>query len=434
MHKYFFVLGNNHSLSKIEILILLKNLLIDSKVITSSSEILIIETSCEINLNDLINKLGGTIKIGEIIDNFGVEMFFESNEGILTDINLLSKLFNPELDKLTFGISIYNGGSRVSNIQKIYPKVMKLLPKIKHFLQESYKTNFFKSHERFISSVSVERNRLLTDGFELVICVGEKTVYLGKSLVVQDFEDYSFRDYQRPKRDTKVGMIPPKLAKIMINMSGSDIYQTILDPFCGNGTIIQELMLLGYTNIIGSDYLAEQIQKTKQNIDWLFNNYPDLDQKNFNINILESDVRKLNSTISPANIDAIITEPFLGSPKLKHFNDSKVQGEISKLESLYLNAFLQFKSLLKPNGKVVIIFPVFKFGGSTRYLDILPQLLKLGFNILDFRNNTEYNELHLEITDRGSIIYFRPDQIISREIFIFQWIQKDLNLRPLQCE
>lgn len=420
MHKYFFVLGNNHSLSKIEILILLKNSLIDPKIIASSSEILIIETSCEINPNDLINKLGGTIKIGEIIDNFRVEKFFETNEEILTDINLLSKLFDPELDKLTFGISVYNAGSRVSTIQKIYPKVMKSLPKIKHFLQSSYKTNFFKSHERFISSVSVEKNRLLTDGFELVICVGEETVYLGKSLVVQDFADYSFRDYERPERDTKAGMIPPKLAKIMINMSRLDINQIVLDPFCGNGTIIQELVLLRFKNIIGSDYVAEQIQKTKQNINWLFNNYPDLDLKNFNINIFESDVRKLSEILSPANIDAIITEPFLGSSQLKHFNNQKVQEEILKLENLYLDAFSQFKSLLKPKGKVVIIFPVFKFGSSTYYLNILPQLLKLGFNILDFRNHSKYNKLHLEITDRGSIIYFRPDQIISREIFIFQ--------------
>lgn len=107
MPQYFFVLGNNHTLSKIEIITVLKNLPVDFKIISTSSEILIIETGLEINPNDLIKKLGGTIKIGEIVNSFTVDKFLESSEEILTDIDLLSKLFDPQLEKLTFGISVY---------------------------------------------------------------------------------------------------------------------------------------------------------------------------------------------------------------------------------------------------------------------------------------------------------------------------------------
>lgn len=328
-------------------------------------------------------------------------------------MNLLSKLFDPSLQKLTFGISFYKNDT-AENINQIYPPIMKLLPEIKHFLGSSYKVNFFKSHERYISSVSVNKNKLLTDGFELIIIVCENQIFLGKTLAVQDFEDYSFRDYQRPERDMNEGIMPPKLAKIMINLSRAQKDQNILDPFCGNGTIIQELILLGYKNITGSDFSKEQILKTKQNLDWLFEKYQNLEKSEFNINIFESDVKILKNKIPENSIDTIITEPFLGSSNLKHFSLERVEEEIRTLEKLYISAFLEFKKILNSDGVIVIIFPVFKIAGKEHFLNILPQILRLGFKINDF---TKY--LQLETTSRGSIIYSRPNQLVNREIFVF---------------
>lgn len=421
MYQYFFVLGNNHSLSKIEILSLLDKLHIKMRLISSSGEVLVIESDSEISAPEILKTLGGTIKAGKIIETVPINKFLETYETKLTDIKILSKLFDPELNKLTFGISVYNSDSTISNINKIFPLVIKLLPRLKSFLETSYKTSFFRSHERVISSVSVIKNHLITKGFELVICVTEDSVYLGKTLAVQDFEDYSFRDYKRPGRDQKAGMIPPKLAKIMINISGVDYNKTILDPFCGNGTILQELILLGYKNIIGADYQAEQINKTKQNISWLFEQYRDLIKSDFSIKTFQSDVRKLSTFLPSKSIDAIITEPFLGSPKSKSFNITQIENEIAILEKLYLDAFYQFKTLLSTNGKIVVIFPVYKLGNNFHFLNILPQISKLGFSLVDFRQNPVFNNLQLEVTERGSIIYSRPNQTISREIFIFQW-------------
>ncbi|MFA5933072.1 MAG: methyltransferase domain-containing protein [Microgenomates group bacterium] len=419
MHKYFFVLGNNHSLSKVEILALLDKHQ-KSKIITSSQEIFILETSQEIDSQNLMTKLGGTIKIGEIIDSIPFEKFSEQFGSLVTDLDFLSKLFDPQLTKLSFGISIYNAGTPISHINQVFPQAIKTLPKMKQFLQDSYKVNFFKSHERYISSVSVVKNKLISDGFELDICVEENTVYFGKTLAVQNFEDYSFRDYRRPGRDTEAGMLPPKLAKIMINIAGKELDDTILDPFCGNGTILQELILLDYKNIIGTDFKKDQIEKTNQNIDWLFQQYPDLKRSEFNIKAFQYDVRKLSKAFGEKSIDVIITEPFLGSPKSKHFNIGQIENEIKILEKLYLDAFYQFKSLLNSDGKIVIIFPTFKLGNILHTLNILPQLSKLGFTPVNFQKNSVNEELHLEITDRGSIIYFRPDQTVHREIFVFQ--------------
>lgn len=412
MHKYFFVLGRNYNLSKTEIQTLLNKLNSEPRIILDSKEVLILETVDKLDTENLLKALGGTIKIGEILEDYPTDEFIKNYKTLLIDINLLSRLFDPSLQKLTFGISFYKNDT-AENINQIYPPVMKLLPEIKHFLQSSYKASFFKSQERYISSVSVNKNKLLTDGFELIIIASENQVYLGKTLAVQDFEDYSFRDYQRPKRDMNEGIMPPKLAKIMINLSGANIDQNILDPFCGNGTIIQELILLGYKNITGSDLSKDQVLKTIENIDWLFEKYKNLGRSDYNIKIFESDVKILKNKIAENSIDAIITEPFLGSSNLKHFSPERVEEEIRTLEKLYLSAFLEFKKILKSDGKIVIIFPVFKIGGKEHFLNILPQILRLGFSIKDFTK-----DLQLETTPKGSIIYSRPNQIVNREIFI----------------
>lgn len=410
MHKYFFVLGRNFDLSKTEIITLLNILNFNPKIILISKEVLIIETAEKMDAENLLKTLGGTIKIGEILENYPTDEFIKNYKTLLIDINLLSQLFDPSLQKLTFGFSFYKNDT-AENINQIYPPIMKLLPEIKHFLGQSYKVNFFKSHERYISSVSVNKNKLLTDGFELIIITTEKEVFLGKTLSVQDFEDYSFRDYQRPERDMNEGIMPPKLAKIMINLSGADKNQAILDPFCGNGTIIQELILLGFKNIIGSDFSKDQVLKTIENIDWLFEKYQNLKKQEFNIKIFESDVKILKNKVAENSIDAIITEPFLGSSNLKHFSPERVEEEIRTLEKLYFSAFLEFKKILKSDGKIVIIFPVFKSGGKEHFLNILPQILRLGFSIKDLQS---------EVTPRGSIIYSRPNQLVNREIFVYE--------------
>src|SRR5438132_1608433 len=80
---------------------------------------------------------------------------------------------------------------------------------------------------------------------------------LAQTVKVQDIAAYAQRDQARPKRYAKVGMLPPKLAQIIINLAvgrlpdnqlasicdipaGEQIPRphlelTLLDPFCGTG-------------------------------------------------------------------------------------------------------------------------------------------------------------------------------------------------------
>ena len=78
---------------------------------------------------------------------------------------------------------------------------------------------------------------------EIVVIKGHDKVFIGKTVAIQDIENYTKRDYERPARDAKTGMLPPKLAQIMINLGGLTkidhdqeethaVQHTLYDPFC----------------------------------------------------------------------------------------------------------------------------------------------------------------------------------------------------------
>src|SRR5581483_10351866 len=218
------------------------------------------------------------------------------------------------------------------------------------------KSHFSNHTDQYLSSASVKKNKLLTDGAEIIILVSKDKLLVGKTLAVQEFEEFSKRDFGRPVRDMQSGVMPPKLARMMINIATGTHDKTILDPFCGSGTVLQEAVLLRYTNLYGTDNSEKAIEDSKINVEWLKKRFSDLP---INIHIEKYDVRKLSGLFSTETIDAIITEPYLG-PNFKthpHFKDILLIQE--ELKKLYLSAFKEFAKILKQNGTVLMIFPVF---------------------------------------------------------------------------
>ena len=86
---------------------------------------------------------------------------------------------------------------------------------------------------------------------------------------VQDIDAYARRDQSRPARDARVGMLPPKLAQILINLCGLlPKNSTILDPFCGTGVVLQEALLMNY-RAYGTDLEPRMIEYSEKNLEWL---------------------------------------------------------------------------------------------------------------------------------------------------------------------
>ncbi len=344
------------------------------KILSRRDNVLILETKEGFEPKELMEKLGGTIKIGRIA---------ESGYGAEDIAKLIMDNISDHEGKSYFGISFYDNS--------LYKKHKNLGAEVKkYFKEQGVSVRWVVSRDKALSSVVVKKNKLVSDrGAEICLLPGA----IGITQAIQEFEDYSRRDYGRPARDSRSGMIPPKLAKMMINLAGQKYDKKLLDPFCGSGTILAEALLMGYEDVMGSDKSEKAVSDSEANLDWLGK-----EAEVFNV-----DVRSLSKRIEANSIDAIITEPYLGPPLRCGEKESEIRKNINELESLYAASFQEFKKVLKEGGKVVIIFPVFKYNGKEINLNMMGSVRKIGFERLN----------------KERLLYARPDQRVMREIIIF---------------
>jgi len=404
--QYCFILGHNPTLSIAEISQVLKN---DFRLIELSARVLIIESPREMNPEALQQRLGGTIKIGQSIKEISAQDLLAFRSDIAGLLKQNKKIF--------FGFSLYSLESHETT-RKYQLQIKSLAMETKKALKNlGLSSRWVDSKDEALSSVVVQKNRLLTQGAEFCFLIGADKIYLAKTLSCQEVEEYSYYDFGRPARSMKQGMLPPKLAKIMINLAQAPQTGIILDPFCGVGTVLQEAIKMGYRNLIGTDIDEGAIKRTITNINWL-SDQQKINFSDFNLKIFPADARVLSQLLIPGSIDAIVTEPYLGPVKISSFKFS-ISKIIKELSELYLAAFRELKQVLKKDGRLVIVFPVFKEGAKLHYLPIIDEVKKHGWQIVDpIPENFRQNPI-IKTTSRRSVIYSRPDQMVLREIFIF---------------
>jgi tRNA G10 N-methylase Trm11 len=345
--------------------------------------------STDKNSSDLINILGGTIKIAKYIQN--IDSLANLDAFLWYDI--LVKNLNSD-KKNHFGFSLYNDDKNYKPIEKKAFELKKLLK------ENNYKSRLVTSQEAILSSVIVSKNKLV--GNELLIIKHQDEYILALTEAVQDFVAYGFRDMKRPHRDDKSGMLPPKIAQIMVNLAGANENKNILDPFCGSGTVLQEAVLLGYKNVYGSDISPKAIKDTAENLDWLSKNFG----KQSNTKILESDIQDIDKNFDKNSIDLIVTEPFMGDARsIARQNNIRNINEIKEeLQELYRTSFEKFKKILAPDGTIVFVFPVFDVANQDIYTLDKKIISQLGF------------EYQLD----KDIIYGRENQKVKRQITVWK--------------
>lgn len=424
--QYAFVLGRVFTLSLAELFSYFQVRGIEISIIDCSPEVLILEVSDQLDVQKIQRDLGGVVKILKIIDtktkrpddsiNFALQHYFKPSK-------LKTDFLKNYKGKIQFGVSVYLLDSDV----KAFGEPKRLGMFIKRAMQDSgssIRLVLPEFNSLTLASVVVTKNLLLEKGAEICIIAGNTDVYIAKTLVVQDFEDYGRRDYQRPVRDDKQGMIPPKVAQIMLNFAEVKQNETMLDPFCGIGTIVQEGVLLGF-RMLGSDINPGAISGSEKNLEWFRNRYKIAKGKFHAESSDAKEVSKLVENLKKIGafpgISAIVTEGYLGPMYTKFPTQPEIEKNFKELEALYTDCFQDWLKFLSSKARVVLCLPSYKNSKGYTGFPNLDFITKLGYNTVDLIPSILADSMpFLRLTDRKTAIYDRKDQIVAREIVIFE--------------
>lgn len=264
-----------------------------------------------------------------------------------------------------------------------------------------------------LNSATVLYNKLTQQlGWELIFLRDQNKTIIAQSIAVQDIDRYAARDQKRPYRDARVGMLPPKLAQTIINLSIGKLDNTgkpvcgpkentgftVLDPFCGTGVILQEAALMAY-DVVGSDLEPRMVEYSEKNLDWLSEYYQ---APEFNKSLEVADATKNQWS---KKFDTIACETYLGRALTSLPDPQSLQKIISDCNTIH-KKFLQNIATQTPSGfRLCLAVPAWSTKNGFKHLPILDSLSNLGYNHVKF--------VHSSV---DGFIYHRPGQTVAREL------------------
>jgi len=393
MNLYAFELGRKRELCLAE----LKAVLGEDKLVEKTMDTAIFRLEEIENPQKLQNSLGGTIKIIQILDllDNGNNAEVSDRSFNIIETRLLAD-FKDHEGKIAFSVSflsfLHPSNDHIKQILNFSKKILKSFGLNSRFVNNNFEN---------VPSSTIYKARVLEKGLDICFIRGDKALYIGKTIALQDLDAYTLRDYEKPFRDPKVGMLPPKLAQVMINMTvegNRKKAMTIYDPFCGTGTVLIEGLLMGF-NTIGSDVDQRMCEYTQKNCEWLKEQFKTSDA----FRVFQKDAQTLMKTDLPEKVGAIITEGFLGNPMTRAPRPKEQEKIFDDIGELTFNWLRAVRDITPQNLKVTLCLPAFKFGPKINHFHGFDQLVKeVGFKIIK------------EFT------YERPEQLVARDIKVLE--------------
>ena len=398
-----------------------------------------------------ITTLGGTIKCAEIITELPVSRTDKAS--LLAASRFITQHYQAKWahspHKITLGLSAYNLNVTARDIQKTGLILKSSLKKSGTSLR------LIPNDQPSLSTATAHNNKLGDSPYKvelLLVKTTDRRLIIAESRGVQNITAYTRRDRHRPKRDAFVGMLPPKLAQIMLNLAlgagsltgqkscgnsvtrsasslsdksmvlrtalpdafdleetaGSRPVVTILDPFCGTGTVLQEALLAGY-DVVGTDLSQKTVDYTTENLSWLQSTFTASSRPIGHI----IDIHQADATThrwpDSQHLAAVVCETYLGQPFSAPPAPQKLAEVAGNCNHIITGFLANIRLQLAPNTPLCIAVPAwYDASGQAAHLPLIKNLQQLGYYQL---NHTP-------------LIYRRPDQIVARELLVLRPIDK----------
>lgn len=346
----------------------------------------------------LLDKLGGTQKLGIVIGEVATTEADELIEFLITQLEE-----EKRESKVHFGISVYDFGN-AKGVDAIAKSARQIGMTVKTQLKEKgISARFVMSETAALNAVAVRKNDLVKKGAEFVFLVAPNRVVIGMTTAVQDAEDWSERDFGRPRRNAKQGMLPPKLARMMVNLTGIDVTgKTLLDPFCGSGTVLMEAAMLGAGKVIGSDIASGAVHDTQHNLSWLKER--DIEVKD--IDVFTAKASEVANRLPANSVDLLVTETYLGMPRRGTETKEEILKAVEYIETMYRESFSSMRTVLKDDAVLVIAAPVHMLDQQSFEAPIEKIMTDLGYTS--------------DQVTAEPLIYHREEQLVGRHFFRFR--------------
>ncbi len=356
-------------------------------------------------------RLGGSIKLAKVL------MELPSSDWRLIERYLSDTIpehlqYVPE-GKFKLGLSVYGLKIRPQQINETGLRLKKVIK------AAGRSVRVVPNKSPALNSAQVLHNQLTgPTGWELLLVKNGTKTLLAQTVAEQDIDAYAARDQKRPMRDAKVGMLPPKLAQIIINLAtaktassknkttdaSEEMYEgpfDILDPFCGTGVVLQEALLMGYS-ALGSDKEPRMIEYATKNLQWLTDKW-DIEDPIFEVHIGDA------TQMQWREFKAVAGETYLGPPLSQLPEPQKMRQIVHDISRLH-NKFLQnIGAQMRSGSRMCLAVPAWKSKNGFIHLSTLDKLPELGYTRIDFR------------ASRGQpLIYHREDQVVGRELVVLE--------------
>lgn len=343
------------------------------------------------------SNLGGSVKLARVLKVIDTTDW-NKIESYLESVVAEYSVYLPD-GKMSLGLSVYGLSVKPSRINATGLQLKKILK------ASGRGVRVIPNKTPDLSSAQVLHNNLTgARAWELLFVCDGKQTYIAQTTNVQDITAYASRDQARPKRDARVGMLPPKLAQIILNLAVNkqtvdSRQQTVLDPFCGTGVVLQEALLMGY-KVYGTDLEPRMVEYSKTNLDWLSSRY-NLEPSTYNLSVGDATNHLWQQ------FDVIAAETYLGRPFSALPSPQILNDVMQDVDTIHRKFLKNVASQTKPGFKMCIAVPAWKTPQGFKHLKMLDSLEEFGYTRLSFAH-----------VRNQELIYHRPEQIVGRELVV----------------